>query len=274
MAETEKGVGAEPRDVGAQLVGPGDFAAGSRTRWGDQKEAQWMMDPRNWGTRGRANSAHGKLGQMRPNTMVSGDRGIGSRGLWWKADRRLKVESPGKRFLASRVGESQGLVSENGAQPKGCRRNTTERGRGCLSCFRGNATRDCRGRAPDRGHTAVAVGGRAWETQRKRKQMLVSLTKQRTQRSANWDAKQRGKIWGCRCLRLGCGHQTPLAQCRTGGRPPCANEYISFFAAAAQGEGGATAAQRGIRNGGPRWNRWIRCAGPGGCRAHHRGWRT
>jgi hypothetical protein len=145
------------------------------------------------------------------------------------------------------------LVSENGAQPKGCRRNTTERGRGCLSCFRGNATRDCRGRAPDRGHTAVAVGGRAWETQRKRKQMLVSLTKQRTQRSANWDAKQRGKIY-----------QTPLAQCRTGGRPPCANEYISFFAAAAQGEGGATAAQSGIRNGGPRWNRWIRCAGPGG----------
>jgi len=44
-AETEKGVGAEPRDVGAQLVGPGDFAAGSRTRWGDQKEAQWMMGP-------------------------------------------------------------------------------------------------------------------------------------------------------------------------------------------------------------------------------------
>jgi len=49
MAETEKGVGAEPRDVGAQLVGPGDFAAGSRTRWGDQKEAQWMMQgQRNW----------------------------------------------------------------------------------------------------------------------------------------------------------------------------------------------------------------------------------
>lgn len=253
MAETEKGVGAEPRDVGAQLV-----------------------DPRNWGTRGWGLTALTEntpepspivpdRWRIRPDHSPphSRGRGIGSRGLWWKADRRLKVESPGKRFLASRVGESQGLVSENGAQPKGCRRNTTERGRGCLSCFRGNATRDCRGRAPDRGHTAVAVGGRAWETQRKRKQMLVSLTKQRTQRSANWDAKQRGKIY-----------QTPLAQCRTGGRPPCANEYISFFAAAAQGEGGATAAQRGIRNGGPRWNRWIRCAGPGGCRAHHRGWRT